>query len=135
MKLLIRLVIANILLLCSVYLTACGYLTAERIEIETTIVEEQDDKEKAGMAEKMSEKFAEQLGCGERTAASVYEIILDAGVPDICEISKIEDGAYTILKATDFANRDYYVFIGIGYFVEEIRTESVDGPIIYSAIQ
>lgn len=77
----------------------------------------------------------EHLGCGARTAASLERTLLDAGIPALAQIAKIEDGVYQVLEVRDDASNAYYVWVARGYFVEEIRVGSLDGPQLYHAME
>ena len=63
----------------------------------------------------------EHLGCGARTAASLEQTLLGAGIPALSQITKIEDGIYKVLEIRDDASNAYYVWVARGYFVEKIR--------------
>jgi len=75
------------------------------------------------------------LGCGERTAASIEKIIHEAGISDVSCVSNVPDDVYRVIEVKGSSSDLYYIFIGRGYFVEEIRKDNIDGDSIYYAVR
>ena len=90
------------------------------------------------LVEEMSDtaqKLKDILQCEVKTAESIEKQLKQAGIENISNIEKESTDIYTILKISTNDVKSYYVFLGDGFFLEEIREESVDGKVIYQAIE
>lgn len=75
------------------------------------------------------------LQCNERTAESIVKKLSMAGIDEISEVKRIEDKIYHILEIKNKNGDTFYAFIGRGYFLEEIRKDSLEGERIFHAIR
>ena len=83
----------------------------------------------------VAETIKELLGCEQRTAESIEKQCRFAGIEDVADVKRGPESVYTILKLSTEASGDYYLFLGDGFFLEQIRKESTDGEVIYRAIE
>lgn len=74
-------------------------------------------------------------GCNEKMAVSILRQCQLAGIEGIEDVVVQSDDIYTVLKLSTDEQVDYYVFLGDGYFLEQIRKESKEGQRIYRAIE
>lgn len=104
----------------------CAGRSGTQPETETE-VEEMDVLDAARKAEEI-------LGCDARTAESILKTCRQAGIGEITDMEEEPDDIYTILKVTADST-DYYLFLSDGYFLEQIRKETIDGEQIYMAME
>lgn len=121
-----------LLLAISIFLiSGCAEREEEKTENKIVIREGENTDMKN---QNITETVKELLGCDERTAESIIKQCQLAGIEDISDIEK-EDTVYTTLKLSTKESVDYYVFFGNGFFIEQIRKESIDGEQIYMAME
>ena len=68
----------------------------------------------------IGESVRELLGCEEKTAESILMQCHQAGINDIIDVEKVEEDIYTVLELSTY-NEVYYIFLGDGFFLEQIR--------------
>ena len=81
------------------------------------------------------EMISSILACDEETSRVLIETMEEAGIPGVESVELWRKKADTILMVTGSDERQYYVTVGRGYFISEIRQDAVDGKRIYRAIQ
>lgn len=75
------------------------------------------------------------LGCSERTATSVLKDIERSTETEISSVTAENDGIGTKLTVTDKNGDVFIVFMGKGYFVQEIFRDNENGERIYFAME
>ena len=85
--------------------------------------------------ENVAEKIQKLLNCNIRTAVSIDKQCSSAGVEDVADVEIQPNDVYTLLKMSDKNGTDYYVFLGDGFFLEQIRKGAEDGEQIYMAME
>ena len=113
--------------------------TAEKETVETETVEKETveketvEKEKADMT--AEEMISSILECDAETSRALIGTMEGAGIPGVKSVELWSKKANTILLVTGSDERQYYVKVGRGYFISEIRQDAPDGKRIYRAIQ
>ncbi len=92
---------------------------------------EQKENDEMKTQPDLVKSLMEQLGCGERTAASILDTFTLAGIADMESAAVIESNGYMILEIHTASGTIYYATIGLGYSVDTIREGSRTGTIIY----
>lgn len=119
------------------FLLICCFIV---VGCEKAEIEQSDRKMTAEEEEKMNnlnitETIADILKCDERIAASIEKQCGLAGIKQVSEIEEQKSDVYTILKLSTEEGVDYFVFLGDGYFLEQIREKDLDGKIIYKVME
>ena len=113
--------------------------TVETETVETEAVEKETveketvEKEKADMT--AEEMISSILECDAETSRALIGTMEGAGIPGVKSVELWSKKANTILLVTGSDERQYYVKVGRGYFISEIRQDAADGKRIYRAIQ
>ena len=81
------------------------------------------------------EVIAEQLGCSEKTAESLYATLFGSIQEEIISLVKIQQGPLRFLRMITVSNREYWASVDRGYFISSIYKDSVGGERIYRAIR
>ena len=108
--------------------------TVEKETVEKETVEKETvEKEKADMT--AEEMISSILECDAETSRALIGTMEGAGIPGVKSVELWSKKANTILLVTGSDERQYYVKVGRGYFISEIRQDAPDGKRIYRAIQ
>ena len=99
----------------------------------STAEKEVFEKEKADMT--TEEMVSSILECDAETSRELIGTMEEAGIPGVESVELWRKKANTILMVTGSDERQYYVKVGRGYFISEIRQDAADGKRIYRAIQ
>ena len=103
--------------------------TAEKEAVETETVEEESANKTA------EEMISSILECDAETSRALIGTMEGAGIPGVKSVELWSKKANTILMVTGSNEIQYYVKVGRGYFISEIRQDAADGKRIYRAIQ
>lgn len=143
-----RVMICTMLMIAvTVSLIGCGIAPstdksdANSIDSSSSLAENSIESEEITEAEQiengdadMIARISELVGCGERTAETIYNTVARRIESETTQIEKEEDSIYIKLIFETENGEIYVVLVGDGNLVEEIYKGSIDGECIYRAI-
>ncbi len=80
-------------------------------------------------------RLVDVLGCSERTAQSLCAKLERAISGRIIEIEDIPNEFYRVLKVTSDSGNVFFAEVMTGYFLSNVYADSLDGEVVYEAIQ
>ncbi len=112
---------------------ASGGYESIRVDMEETVIstnESGTDNE-----EEVVYEIMEILECSEETAKSFCSKLERAISSSIVKIEIDTNDDYRVLKLTSSSGDTFFAKVMSGYFLSEVRKNSLDGSLIYKAIQ